>query len=95
MGKFITSRFKSACAETGKTIQPGENIYLTVRPIRMNRKSTKIESKRAKFSRVLQARKTVYKNRAYFSPFTKFKFSVVITTRLKLSLYYGPKNMLY
>jgi hypothetical protein len=27
MGKFITSRFKSACAETGKTIQPGENIY--------------------------------------------------------------------
>ena len=27
MGKFITARFKSACADTGKTIQPGENIY--------------------------------------------------------------------
>ena len=27
MGKFITARFKSACAETGKTIQPGETIY--------------------------------------------------------------------
>lgn len=27
MGKFISSRFKSACAETGKTIQPGETIY--------------------------------------------------------------------
>ena len=27
MGKFITSRFKSACADTGKAIQPGETIY--------------------------------------------------------------------
>jgi len=27
MGKFITARFKSACAETGKTIKAGENIY--------------------------------------------------------------------
>lgn len=27
MGKFITSRFKGACAETGKTILAGENIY--------------------------------------------------------------------
>jgi len=27
MGKFITARFKSACAETGKTIQSGETIY--------------------------------------------------------------------
>lgn len=27
MGKFISSRFKSACAETGKTIQAGETIY--------------------------------------------------------------------
>ena len=27
MGKFITARFKSACADTGKTIQPGEKIY--------------------------------------------------------------------
>ena len=27
MGKFITARFKSACADTGKAIQPGENIY--------------------------------------------------------------------
>lgn len=27
MGKFISSRFKSACAETGKTILAGENIY--------------------------------------------------------------------
>lgn len=27
MGKFITARFKSACADTGKTIQQGENIY--------------------------------------------------------------------
>lgn len=27
MGKFITARFKSACAETGKTIQQGETIY--------------------------------------------------------------------
>ena len=27
MGKFITARFKSECAETGKTILVGENIY--------------------------------------------------------------------
>ena len=27
MGKFITSRFKSACADTCKAIQPGETIY--------------------------------------------------------------------
>lgn len=27
MGKFITARFKSACAETGKTIKAGESIY--------------------------------------------------------------------
>ena len=27
MGKFITARFKSACADTGKAIQPGETIY--------------------------------------------------------------------
>jgi hypothetical protein len=27
MGRFITARFKSACAETGKTIQHGEPIY--------------------------------------------------------------------
>ena len=27
MGKFITSRFKSACAKTSKTIQAGETIY--------------------------------------------------------------------
>lgn len=27
MGKFITARFKSACAETGKTIKQGEKIY--------------------------------------------------------------------
>jgi hypothetical protein len=27
MGRFITARFKSACAETGKTINKGETIY--------------------------------------------------------------------
>ena len=27
MGKFITSRFKSACAETGKEIKQGDQIY--------------------------------------------------------------------
>ena len=27
MGKFLTARFKSACAETGKTIKQGESIY--------------------------------------------------------------------
>jgi hypothetical protein len=27
MGRFITARFKSACAETGKIIKKGENIY--------------------------------------------------------------------
>ena len=27
MGKFITARFKSDCAETGKTIKQGESIY--------------------------------------------------------------------
>lgn len=27
MGKFITARFKSACAETGKTIKQGDQIY--------------------------------------------------------------------
>ena len=27
MGKFITARFKSQCAETGKTIKAGESIY--------------------------------------------------------------------
>ncbi len=27
MGRFITSRFKSNCAETGKTIKQGESIY--------------------------------------------------------------------
>lgn len=27
MGKFITARFQSACAETGKKIQQGETIY--------------------------------------------------------------------
>lgn len=27
MGRFITARYKSACAETGKTINKGETIY--------------------------------------------------------------------
>jgi len=27
MGRFITARFKSQCAETGKTINKGESIY--------------------------------------------------------------------
>ena len=27
MDKFITSRFKSACAETGKEIKQGDQIY--------------------------------------------------------------------
>jgi len=27
MGRFITSRFKSNCAETGKVISKGESIY--------------------------------------------------------------------
>ena len=27
MGRFITAKFKSACAETGKTINKGEPIY--------------------------------------------------------------------
>lgn len=27
MGRFITARFKSNCAETGKTITKGESIY--------------------------------------------------------------------
>ncbi len=27
MGRFITARFKSACAETGKTINKGESIF--------------------------------------------------------------------
>jgi hypothetical protein len=27
MGRFITSRFKSNCAETGKVISRGESIY--------------------------------------------------------------------
>lgn len=27
MGRFITSRFKSTCAETGKVIGKGESIY--------------------------------------------------------------------
>jgi hypothetical protein len=27
MGRFITARFKSQCAETGKTINKGESIF--------------------------------------------------------------------
>jgi hypothetical protein len=27
MGRFITARFKSQCADTGKTINKGESIY--------------------------------------------------------------------
>ena len=46
MGKFITSRFKSACADTGKTIQAGETIYFDGKAYSIDSKTYK-DSKEA------------------------------------------------
>ena len=39
MGKFITARFKSKCAETGKTINQGESIYFDGKAYGMDSKA--------------------------------------------------------
>ena len=39
MGRFITARFKSACAETGKTIKAGESIYFDGKAYGMDSKA--------------------------------------------------------
>jgi hypothetical protein len=41
MGRFITARFKSQCAEMGKTINKGESIYYDGKAYCMDSKAYK------------------------------------------------------
>jgi hypothetical protein len=41
MGRFITARFKSQCADTGKTINKGESIYYDGKAYCMDSKAYK------------------------------------------------------
>lgn len=60
MGKFITARFKSACAETGQTINKGDRIYFDGNAYGKNSNVYKNNDKIDEAFYVVQAQENAY-----------------------------------
>lgn len=60
MGKFITARFKSACAETGKTIKAGESIYFDGKAYCMDSKTYRNQKETAQTFAHITANEEAY-----------------------------------
>ena len=60
MGKFITARFKSACAETGKTIKQGESIYFDGKAYGMDSKAYRDQKEALQTFAYINAQENAY-----------------------------------